>query len=154
MQLLEIYYGREIPTALKTHYALWCHKYDICILFTAKFLTKEAKWWTSVKEVTNPFYVNFPPILRKCYSWQYLRTSFPTPGNMINHCWETLFQQQCFLLLQIRLCVMNFQNVSSIMSAFKNCPQVHHCIVRCWKFILQSWNIFYLPFTLSPYFVT
>ena len=34
---------REIPTALKTHYALGCHKYDICILFKAKFLTKEAK---------------------------------------------------------------------------------------------------------------
>ena len=33
---------RQIPTALKTHYAL-CHKYDICILFKAKFLRKEAK---------------------------------------------------------------------------------------------------------------
>ena len=34
---------REIPTALKNHYALRCHKYDICILLKAKFLTKEAK---------------------------------------------------------------------------------------------------------------
>ena len=33
----------KIPTALKTHYALWGHKYDICILFKAKFLTEEAK---------------------------------------------------------------------------------------------------------------
>ena len=45
VQLLEIYHDtvREIPTALKTHYAVWCHKYDNCILFKAKFLTKEAK---------------------------------------------------------------------------------------------------------------
>ena len=27
----------------KIHYALWCHKYDIGILFKAKFLKKEAK---------------------------------------------------------------------------------------------------------------
>ena len=32
-------------------------KYDICILFKAKFLTKEARQWTSVKEVTYPFYL-------------------------------------------------------------------------------------------------
>ena len=34
---------REIHTALKNNYALWCHKYDIFILFKAKFLKKEAK---------------------------------------------------------------------------------------------------------------
>ena len=34
---------REIPTALQTHYTLQCHKYDICILFKAKFLMKEEK---------------------------------------------------------------------------------------------------------------
>ena len=34
---------REIRTTLKNHYALWCHKCDICILFKAKFLKKEAK---------------------------------------------------------------------------------------------------------------
>ena len=34
---------REIHTTLKNHYALWCDKYDICILFTVKFLKKECK---------------------------------------------------------------------------------------------------------------
>ena len=36
-------------------YALWCHKYDICILFKAKFLKKEPRLvlWTSTAEITN-----------------------------------------------------------------------------------------------------
>ena len=33
---------RKIHTALKNHYALGCHKYDICMLFKSKFLQKEA----------------------------------------------------------------------------------------------------------------
>ena len=34
---------RENYTALEAQYALSCHGYDICIVFKAKFLKKEAK---------------------------------------------------------------------------------------------------------------
>ena len=33
--------ARENHPALKTHYALWYHKYDICILLNAKFFKKK-----------------------------------------------------------------------------------------------------------------
>ena len=33
---------REIYSALN-HYALWRHKYDICILFKSKFLKKDSE---------------------------------------------------------------------------------------------------------------